>query len=158
MKSSVRLRLSALTALSRLARRGGLPMRFGGHQLPIPIRVAVCLSESEPNTHFALGAANLWNRDLDPAKVEAQRCLDLSNCVDGLRMTAHKAETPSGGAAKNVTIGPTGNTIAGEVGGVAGGSLLTSLIPMLSGGAGGVDIAALAGQLVGGGVLSLTVL
>jgi len=57
-----------------------------------------------------------------------------------------------GGAAKNVTIGPTGNTIAGAVGGVAGGSLLTSLIPMLSGGAGGVDIGALAGQLVGGGV------
>src|SRR5208337_4432778 len=33
-----------------------------------------------------------------------------------------------------------------------GGSLLTSLIPMLSGAAGGVDIGAWVGQLVGGGV------
>jgi uncharacterized membrane protein YeaQ/YmgE (transglycosylase-associated protein family) len=38
-----------------------------------------------------------------------------------------------GGAAKNVSAGPTGNTIAGALGGLAGGSLLTSLIPMLSG-------------------------
>jgi hypothetical protein len=69
-------------------------MRFGGHQLPIPIRIAVRRNESVPNTHFALGAAHLWNRDPDRANVEAQRCLDLSNCVDGLRMTAQKAETP----------------------------------------------------------------
>jgi outer membrane lipoprotein SlyB len=45
-----------------------------------------------------------------------------------------------GGVAKNVTIGPAGNTIAGAIGGVAGGSILTALIPMLSGGAQGVWI------------------
>jgi uncharacterized membrane protein YeaQ/YmgE (transglycosylase-associated protein family) len=38
-----------------------------------------------------------------------------------------------GGAAKDVGAGPTGNTIAGVLGGVAGGSLLTSVISMLSG-------------------------
>ncbi len=36
--------------------------------------------------------------------------------------------------------------------GVAGGSLLTSLIPMLHAATGGMDLGALAGQLVGGGV------
>ena len=51
-----------------------------------------------------------------------------------------------------MSMGTGGNTIAGAVGGIAGGSLLTSLIPMLSGGAGGVDIGALVGQIVGGGV------
>ena len=49
----------------------------------------------------------------------------------------------AGAAAKNVSLGTGGNTIAGAVGGIAGGSLLTSLIPMLSGGAGGMDIGAL---------------
>ena len=47
-----------------------------------------------------------------------------------------------GAAAKNVSLGPTGNTVAGAVGGIAGGSLLTSLIPMLQGAAGGMDIGA----------------
>jgi hypothetical protein len=58
----------------------------------------------------------------------------------------------AGGLAKNVSLGGAGNTVAGAVGGVAGGSLLSSLIPMLSGGAGGLDISAMAGQFVGGGV------
>ena len=48
-----------------------------------------------------------------------------------------------GAAAKNVSLGTTGNTVAGAVGGIAGGSLLTSLIPMLSGAAGGMDIGAI---------------
>jgi len=52
---------------------------------------------------------------------------------------------------ENLSLGMGGNTVAGAVGGVAGGSLLTALIPMLSG-AGGIDIGQLAGQLVGGGV------
>ena len=46
----------------------------------------------------------------------------------------------AGVAGKDVSLGTGGNTIAGALGGVAGGSLLTSLIPMLSGGAGGMDI------------------
>jgi hypothetical protein len=56
-----------------------------------------------------------------------------------------------GAANQNMSLGPGGNTIAGAIGGLAGGSLLSALIPMLSG-AGGIDIAQLAGQLVGGGV------
>ena len=57
-----------------------------------------------------------------------------------------------GAAAQNVSLGTGGNMIAGELGGLAGGSLLTSLIPMLSGAAGNMDIGALVGQAVGGGV------
>jgi len=73
---------------------------------------------------------------------------------------------------KQVNLGPTGNTIAGAIGGV-GGTWLASLIPGLSGllggaataaadgaaAAGGLDIGALAGQgvtgLVGGGLLTV---
>ena len=57
-----------------------------------------------------------------------------------------------GAAANNVSLGAGGNTAAGAVGGIAGWSSLTSLISMLAGGANGVDIGVLAGQLVGGGV------
>ena len=56
-----------------------------------------------------------------------------------------------GKANENMSLGTGGKTVAGALGGLAGGSLLTSLIPMLSG-AGGIDIGQLAGQLVGGGV------
>ena len=45
----------------------------------------------------------------------------------------------AGVAAKDVSLGTGGNTIAGALGGIAGGSLLTSLIPMLSGGAGWIS-------------------
>ena len=45
---------------------------------------------------------------------------------------------------KSVSLGTAGNT-------VAGGSLLTSLIPMLQGATGAMDIGAFVGQLVGGG-------
>jgi uncharacterized membrane protein YeaQ/YmgE (transglycosylase-associated protein family) len=55
-----------------------------------------------------------------------------------------------GAAAKNVNLGTAGNTVAGAVGGIAGGSLLTSLIPMLQGATGGMDIGALVGQLSAG--------
>lgn len=65
-----------------------------------------------------------------------------------------------GAAAKNLSLGTTGNTIAGAIGGV-GGTWLAGLIPgladMLSG-AGGMDAGALVGQgvagLVGGGILT----
>jgi hypothetical protein len=43
-------------------------------------------------------------------------------------------------------------TIAGAVGGVGGGQLLSALVPMLAGVGNNVDIAALASQAVGGGV------
>ena len=42
----------------------------------------------------------------------------------------------AGVAAEDVSLGTGGNTIAGALGGIAGLFLLTSLIPMLSGGAG----------------------
>lgn len=64
-------------------------------------------------------------------------------------------------AAKNLSLGPTGNSIAGAIGGV-GGTWLAALIPGLAemlGGAGvGMDAGALVTQgvsgLVGGGVLT----
>ena len=54
-----------------------------------------------------------------------------------------------GAAAKNVSLGPLGNTIAADG---AGGQILQAIIPMLAGGVGGMDIGAIAGQLVGGGI------
>lgn len=65
-------------------------------------------------------------------------------------------------AAKNLSLGTAGNSIAGAIGGL-GGTWLAGLIPGLSGlvagsAGGGIDIAALAGQgvtgLVGGGILT----
>ena len=53
---------------------------------------------------------------------------------------------------KNIDLGTLGNTIAGALGGAGGGTLLTALLPMLQGAAGNVDIGALLGQAVGGGV------
>ena len=51
---------------------------------------------------------------------------------------------------KNATLGTAGNTVAGAIGGIAGTSILGTLIPALAGGT--TDIGAMAGQLVGGGV------
>ena len=54
------------------------------------------------------------------------------------------ARTPSSGAIggnaigatlKNLNLGPLGNTIAGALGGAGGGSILSALIPALSGAA-----------------------
>ncbi|GGC90896.1 hypothetical protein [Chelatococcus reniformis] len=56
-----------------------------------------------------------------------------------------------GSALKNLNLGPLGNTIAGAVGGGVLGQLLQGLLPALQG-AGGMDIASIAGNLVGGGV------
>jgi hypothetical protein len=59
----------------------------------------------------------------------------------------------AGAAMKDASLGGAGNTIAGAIGGVGGGQLLTALIPMLQGAAGGgLDIGAIHGQVVGGGV------
>ena len=59
----------------------------------------------------------------------------------------------AGASMKNLDLGALGNTLAGALGGAGGGTLLTALLPMLQGAAGGnLDIAALAGQAVGGGV------
>jgi len=57
-----------------------------------------------------------------------------------------------GAASKDVNLGGLGNTIAGAIGGVGGGQLLTALIPMMAGVGNNVDIGALVGQAVGGGV------
>lgn len=63
-------------------------------------------------------------------------------------------------AVKDADMGGIGNLIAGAVGGVGGGQLLSGL---MSGGAdaaaaaGGLDIASLASNLVGGGVGGLVV-
>jgi hypothetical protein len=57
-----------------------------------------------------------------------------------------------GAASKDVNLGALGNTIAGAIGGVGGGQILTALIPMMAGVGNNVDIGALASQAVGGGV------
>lgn len=65
-----------------------------------------------------------------------------------------------GAAAKNMSLGTTGNTIAGAIGGVAG-TWLATLIPGLAellSATGGLEAGALVGQgvsgLVGGGILT----
>ena len=58
----------------------------------------------------------------------------------------------AGAASKDISLGTLGNTIAGAVGGVGGGQLLSALIPMMAGAGNNVDIGALASQAVGGGV------
>ena len=63
----------------------------------------------------------------------------------------------AGSIMKSLSLGTLGNTVAGAAGGVGGGFLLQSLLPGLMGAveSGGVDIAALASQAVGGGVAGL---
>jgi hypothetical protein len=55
-----------------------------------------------------------------------------------------------GSALKNLSLGPTGNTIAGAIGGGVGCQILTAFIPMLT--SGNMDVGAIIGQIVGGGV------
>ena len=57
----------------------------------------------------------------------------------------------AGAGLKNYDLGTLGNTIAGALGGVGGGQILTALLPMLAGAA-DKDIGAIVGQAVGGGV------
>jgi TolB-like protein/class 3 adenylate cyclase len=50
----------------------------------------VRMDEADPAGHFALCAAYMWSKNLDRARAEAQRCLELSpNSADSLRLTAH---------------------------------------------------------------------
>lgn len=56
-----------------------------------------------------------------------------------------------GKAVKSADMGGIGNLIAGALGGVGGGQLLSGMLGS------GTDIAALAGNLVGGGVAGLIV-
>jgi uncharacterized membrane protein YeaQ/YmgE (transglycosylase-associated protein family) len=58
----------------------------------------------------------------------------------------------AGATLKDFTLGRIGNTIAGAIGGAAGGSLLQEMIPTLASAASNVDIMALIGQVIGGGV------
>jgi hypothetical protein len=58
----------------------------------------------------------------------------------------------AGAALKDYDLGKLGNTIAGALGGAGGGQILQLLIPMLAGTGSDVDIGALLGQAVGGGV------
>ncbi|MCQ1835881.1 hypothetical protein [Neorhizobium galegae] len=65
--------------------------------------------------------------------------------------------TAGGKILKDADLGQIGNIIAGAVGGVGGGSILGSLLGVGGAAAGDVDFAALAGQLVGGGISGLVV-
>lgn len=56
-----------------------------------------------------------------------------------------------GAAMKNMSLGSAGNTVAGAIGGLGGGWILSVLMPALQG-AGGLDIGSIVGQVVGGGV------
>jgi hypothetical protein len=63
-----------------------------------------------------------------------------------------------GKAVKSADMGSVGNMLAGAVGGVAGGQLLLgNLLGAGAEAAGGVDLAAMAGNLVGGGIAGLVV-
>jgi hypothetical protein len=56
----------------------------------------------------------------------------------------------AGAGLKNYDLGTLGNTIAGALGGLGGGQILTTLLPMLSGTAENVDIGSVIEQAVGG--------
>ncbi|HTO39608.1 MAG TPA: hypothetical protein VL026_01420 [Rhizomicrobium sp.] len=57
----------------------------------------------------------------------------------------------AGAAAKSMSLGPVGNTIAGAVGGLGGGQLLALLMPTLTTAMGSPDMNAMLGQIVAGG-------
>jgi hypothetical protein len=58
-----------------------------------------------------------------------------------------------GAGMKDASLGGTGNTVAGALGGIGGGQLLAAVIPVVAGPAGGgVDITSIIGQLAGGGI------
>ncbi len=62
-----------------------------------------------------------------------------------------------GKVAKGGDMGGLGNLIAGAVGGVGGGQLLGGMMGAGEAAAGGLDIASMATNLVGGGVAGLVV-
>ena len=53
----------------------------------------------------------------------------------------------AGAGLKNYDLGTLGNTIAGALGGVGGGQILSALLPMLAGAADNVDIGAIPSPL-----------
>jgi hypothetical protein len=57
----------------------------------------------------------------------------------------------AGAALKDYDLGMLGNTITGAIGGGVVGQALQTLLPVLTGGAGGLDLGALLGQIAGGG-------
>ncbi len=61
------------------------------------------------------------------------------------------AGNATGVAFKEYDLGKFGNTITGAIGGIAGGQILTALLPMLAETAENVDISAVIAQAVGGG-------
>jgi hypothetical protein len=63
----------------------------------------------------------------------------------------------AGAGLKDYNLGTLGNTIAGALGGIGGGQILTALLPMLAGAAENVDISSVIGQAVGGGVVGAIV-
>lgn len=53
-------------------------------------RTAVEMDDAESQTHFALSAASLWNRELEQAEAEALRCIELEpNSAEGHLVNAH---------------------------------------------------------------------
>jgi len=58
----------------------------------------------------------------------------------------------AGASMEKANLGTAGNTIAGALGGLGGGQILSALIPAIAGAAGGADLKSIVGQLVGGGV------
>jgi hypothetical protein len=58
----------------------------------------------------------------------------------------------AGAGMEKANLGTAGNTIAGALGGLGGGQILSALIPAIAGAAGGADLKSIVGQLVGGGV------
>jgi hypothetical protein len=60
----------------------------------------------------------------------------------------------AGAAMKNMSLGATGNTIAGAIGGIGGGWILQMLVPAMQQAAatGNFDVGSIIGQIVGGGV------
>ena len=57
----------------------------------------------------------------------------------------------AGGLLKQYDLGTLGNSIAGIVGGGIGGTILSAIVPALSG-SGGVDLGSIVGEVAGGGV------
>lgn len=58
----------------------------------------------------------------------------------------------AGASLEKANLGTAGNTIAGALGGLGGGQILSALIPAIAGTADSVDLGSVVGQLVGGGV------
>jgi hypothetical protein len=61
----------------------------------------------------------------------------------------------AGATLKNLSLGPLGNTLVGGAAGGLIGQILPLVLPMLSGANG--DVGAMAGQLVGGGIVGAAV-